>query len=92
MLVGDVRVREHDFVGRVLRDHRLELVLGDDRDPVRIELAGERRRIDPPVDVRNLRRSEGDHLVFVAAAVDEVEVVEVATRCACDHDPSSPHA
>jgi len=65
---------------------------GDDPDPVRIELAGERTRIEPPFDVRNLRGGEGDDLEVVAAAVDEVEIVEVAARGACDHDPCPRHA
>ena len=41
----------------------------------------------PAVDVRDLRRGEGDDLDVLAAAVDEVEVVEVAARGARDHDP-----
>ena len=92
VLVRDVGIRKDDLFGFVPGDHCLELVLGDDRDAVRIELAGERGRVDAALDVGNLRRGEGDHLVVLAAAIDEVEVVEVAARCACDHDPSPHHA
>ena len=46
--------------------------------PVGIEVAGQLGGIDAAVDVRDLRRRERDDLVLLAAAVDEVEVVEVA--------------
>ena len=92
VLVRDVGVREDDFVHVVLVDQLLELVLGRDRDPVPVELASQLRRVDPPVDVRNLRRREDDDLVLLAAAVDEVEVVEVPTGRACDQHPGPCHA
>ena len=92
VLVRDVRVREHDLVDLVLAYELLERVLGDDRNAVGIERAGELGRVAPPFDVRDLRRRERDDLVLLPAAVDEVEVVEVAARGACDQDSSPVHA
>src|SRR6185312_17426785 len=89
VLVRDVGVREDDLLGVVPGDDFLELLLGDDRDPYWVELAGERGGVDASVNVRDLRRREGDDLVLVSAAVDEVEIMEVPARGACDHDPSS---
>jgi hypothetical protein len=92
VLVGDVGVREDDLVDVVLRDHRLELVLGDDRDPVRVAVAGQGGRVEPALDVRDLRGRERNNLVIGAVAVDEVEVVEVPARGSCNDYPSPAHA
>ena len=89
VLVRDVRVGEDDLVDLVLADQVAELGLGPDRDPVRVEIAGEQGRVDAPVDVRDLRRREGNDLVLLAAPVDDVEVVEVAPGRACDQDAFS---
>ena len=89
VLVRDVRVGEDDFV-HVLAAHEVgQLLLGQDRDPVRIARAGQRGRVDAALDVRDLRRREGDHLDVVAPAEGDVEVVEVAAGCAGDDDPAS---
>ena len=92
VLVRHVRVREHDLVDRPLAHDLLELGLREDRDPVGIRVAGELAGVDAAVDVRDLGRREGDDLDVVAAAVDDVEVVEVAARGARDHDPGRIHA
>jgi hypothetical protein len=92
VLVRDVRVREDDLVHVVPGDQLLELRLRRDRNPVRIQLARQLLRIDAPVDVRDLRRREGDDLVLLAAAVDEVEVVKVPTGRTCDENPCPCHA
>ena len=54
-------------------------------------LESQLRRVDAPLDVRDLRRREGDHLVLLAAPVDEVEVVEVAAGRARDEHPCPGH-
>ena len=64
VLVRDVRVGEDDLVDLVLAHELLELGLGQDRDPVRIELPCELGGIDAPVDVRDLGRRERDDLVL----------------------------
>ena len=91
VLVRHVRVREHDLVDLVLADQLGQLGLGPNRDPVRIEVTGEQRGIDATRDVRDLRRGEGDDVVFLAAPVDDVEVVEVAPGRTRNQDPLSPH-
>ena len=91
VLVRHVRVREDDLVDLVLADQVAQLGLGLDRDPVRIELTREERGIDATRDVRDLRRGERDDLVFLAPAVDDVEVVEVAPGRTRDQNPLSPH-
>ena len=87
VLVGDVRVREHDLVGVLTEYDFGELLLGDDGDPLRVPGARELGRIHPTVDVRDLRRGEGDHLDVLTLAKRDVEVVEVAACGAGDHDP-----
>jgi hypothetical protein len=89
VLVGDVRVGEDDFVDHVPFDQVSELGFGMDRNSGGIEVTGERCRVDPALDVGNLRRREGDDLVFGPAAVDDVEVVEVPPRGPGDQDASS---
>ena len=59
--------------------------------PVGIEVSGQLRRVLPPVDVRDLRRREGDDLVLLAAAVDEIEIVEVAARRSDDQHSGTGH-
>jgi hypothetical protein len=91
VLVGHVRVREDDLVDIVLADELLELGLRVDRDPGGVEVAGELLRVAPPVDVRDLGRGERDDLVGLAAAIDEVEVVEIASGGSGDEHASSIH-
>ena len=86
VLVGHVRVREDDLVHLVLANQLLELRFRVDRNPVRVELACEERGVDATGDVGDLRGGEGDDLELLAAAVDDVEVVEVAPGRAGDQD------
>jgi hypothetical protein len=92
VLVRHVRVGEDDFVDSALAHERLELFLRTDRDPVGIEAAGELGRVHAAVDVRDLCRGERDDVVFVAVAVDDVEVVEVSSCGAGDEDARPSHA
>ena len=92
VLVRDVRVREHDLVDLVFADQFLERRLGEDRYPLRIEGAGKLRRVDAPVDVRNLRRRECNDVVLGISPVNEVEVVKVSARSADEQDPGPGHA
>ena len=88
VLVRDVRIAEHDLADLALAHDLLELGLGDDRDPVGIARPRQLGRVHAAVDVRDLGRREAHHLVLVAAAVDEVEVVEVAP-CGADDEHAS---
>jgi hypothetical protein len=91
VVVGHVRVREHDLIDLVLADQVFELAFGMDRDALGVELTGEERRVDAPGDVRDLRRREGDHLVLLAAAKEDVEVVEVPPGRSCDENSRLHH-
>ena len=86
VLVRHVGVREDDLVDVVLADQVGELGLRVDRNPLRVEVAGEERWIDAACDVRDLRRSERDDLVVVTPAIDDVEVVKVAAGGARDQN------
>ena len=66
VLVRDVGVGEHDLVDPLAGDQVLELVLGDDRDAVRVARAGQLGRVEPAVDVRDLGGGEGDDVDVVA--------------------------
>ena len=74
-----------------LRDDLLELLLRRIGIPSGIEVSGQLRRVLPPVDVRDLRRGERDDLELLAAAVDEIEIVEVAARRSDDQYPGTGH-
>ena len=91
VLVGHVRVGEHNLLDVVLADEIFELGLRANRNAVRIELTGQQRGVDAPCDVRDLRRREGEHVVLLAAAVDDVEIVEVPPGRTRDDNSSSRH-
>jgi hypothetical protein len=86
LLVREVGVRHHDEVDRLPAQEGVELLLGDDRDPLRVAGTGERGRVAAARDVRDLRRGERDDPVVGPAAVEHVEVVEVAARGPEDDD------
>ncbi len=90
-LVGDVAVGEDDAVDLLAREDLLELLLGDDRDPLGVERAGQLRRVAPILDAGDLRRRDGDDLHRGVVAIDDVEVVEVAPGGPHDHDLQAVH-
>src|SRR3990170_3489518 len=75
----NVTVGENDLVDALSADDIDQVALGEDWDPLGIELAGQLGRVDTPLDVRDLSGGEGDHLVILIVAEVHVEVVEVAT-------------
>ena len=85
-LVLEIRVSEDDLVDVVLVDELRQLLLGPDRDPVRVQRAGERGRIDAVVDAGDLRRREGDDVGVRIVAEGDVEVVKVASAGSHDDD------
>jgi hypothetical protein len=91
VLVRHVGIREHDGVDLVLAHELFERRFRQDRDSVRIQRPRQLGGVAASIDVRDLRRGEGDDLVLAAAAVDEVEVVEVAARGACNEYSGSGH-
>ena len=86
VLVGHVAVGEHDLLHAVLLDQLRHLRLVVDRDALGVQPAGQLGRVLAVVDVRDLRRREGDDLVRFVVAEVRVEVVEVPARGAHDED------
>ena len=82
--VRDVGVGEDRQVDSFALDELDDVGLGNDRDPVGIERAGQLRGISPVVDVRDLGGGEGDYAIRRIVAKHDVDVVEVTTRCAED--------
>src|SRR5215831_16301799 len=66
----------------------LEFCLGIDPNPVRVTRSRQLGWVDAALDVRDLRRREGDDGVLRAASVEDVEVVEVAACRTDDEDPA----
>src|SRR5881396_15706 len=84
--VVDVGVGEDARLGIERLDEPGELVLGKNRDPIRIEFPREGRGILPGLDSRNLRRGKRDDAVRRIVAEVDVEIVEVAARGPEDDD------
>ena len=91
VFVLDVGVGEPDLVDVVSLDELPQLGFRPDRHPVGVELAGELGRVDAFVDVGDLCRSEGDHLIAGVVAKERVEVVEVPPGGAHDDDLGATH-
>jgi hypothetical protein len=85
-LVLQVGVGEDDLVDAVLADEVGQLLLGADRDAVRVQRPGQGRRVDPVGDAGDLGCREGDHLRVGVVTEYHVEVVEVATAGSHDDD------
>ncbi len=90
-LVGDVGVCEHHLVHLVLAYQALQLLLGQNGDPVRITVAGQLRRVAAPLDVRYLRGRERYHLIVWITTIVGVEVVKVTSRGSHDDCPYPSH-
>ena len=88
--VRDVGVGEDRQVDSFALDELDDVGLGNDRDPVGIERAGQLRGITPVVDVRDLGGGEGDYAIRRIVAKHDVDVVEVTTRCAEDDSLRTP--
>jgi hypothetical protein len=89
VLVRHVAVREDDFIDNAGTAKLVEFGLVDNRYAIRIEPASELGRISPPRDSGYLSRCKSDNLAPRIIAIDDVEVVKIATRSAEDYDPPS---
>ncbi len=87
LLMREVAIGEDDLVDPPVAAERLEPGLVEDRNAVGIERSGERRRIAAADDARDLGGGERHHLRAGIAAIDDIEVVEIAPRRAEDQDP-----
>jgi hypothetical protein len=88
MGVLDIAVGEHHLVDPVLPADAGEIVLRQDRNAVRVAAAGERGRIGPAGDARDLGGGERHHLEGRIVAKRDIEVMEVAPGGT--HDDDSP--
>ena len=71
------RQREHDLVHLLFANQFLQPALRINRDAIWIVDAGKLGGIGPALDVGDLRGREGDDVVQVVVAVDDVEVMKV---------------
>ncbi len=92
--MGQVAVGEHHNVRLVVPDQVGQLLLGTDGDAFGVQLAGQGGGIHFSFDSGNLRGSEGDDVVMVVVAEEDVEVVKIPPRRPHDDDflfhPSAP--
>jgi hypothetical protein len=97
--IGQIGIRQRDDLDLMVADQRFQLGLVVNGDAFGIVGTGQLRRIDPPVNIGNLRRGKGDHANVLAILPMHVEVVEIAAggphdehvlRFAVGHDGKSP--
>ena len=86
VVVGHVAVAEHRQVDALLDDDPIQLALTKNRNPLRVERAGQLSRVAPILDVGNLRRREGNDFIGGIIAEEDVEVVEITPRRAENDD------
>ncbi len=82
--VRKVGVGEHNLVDTDGPDELLQVGFWADGNARRVARAGERRRVDPVVDARDLRRGKCDNFDRRVVAEHDIEVVEVTP--ASSHD------
>src|SRR5207302_7270838 len=85
----DVAVSEDDLVGAQPADKLGKLLFRVNGNPGWIQRACEDRRVQPSLQVGNLRGSKGDYLVLGAAAKVDVEVMKIAAGGAEDDQPGA---
>ena len=84
--VTQVRVGQYHHVHVLGHDHLFKFLLELDGDPLWVQIASERGWIGPVIDVRDLCRGECDHIVLLAIAEENVEIVEISTGRSHDYD------
>ncbi len=72
-----VTVREYDLINFVLFDETFEVGLRLDGNAVRVAFACKHRRVNPVLDVGNLRCRESRHADVIAAAIRGVEDMKI---------------
>jgi hypothetical protein len=77
VLIGDVAVGKHAVIGIQFLDQSEQIFFGINRNPIRVQLAGQLRREFAAFDARNLSGRKGHHVIGIIVAVIGVEVVEV---------------
>src|SRR5438876_1048942 len=89
MFVRDVAVGEDDLVGAQPADKLSELLFRVNVNPGWIQRACEDGRVQPSLQVGNLRGGKGDYLVLGAPAKVDVEVMKIAAAGAEDDHPGA---
>src|SRR5438132_12085838 len=87
--VRDVAVGEDDLVGAQPADKLGKLLFRVNGNPGWIQRACEDGRVQPALQVGNLRGSKGDYLVLGAPAKVDVEVMKIAAAGAEDDHPGA---
>jgi hypothetical protein len=85
--MGDITVRKDDPLNMLGPDQAIEILFPMDRDTGRIQGAGQRRGIDPVVNVWNLRGGEPHDPIVRIAAKQHVEVMEIPPGGSHDQYP-----
>ena len=89
MFVRDVAVGEDDLVGAQPADKLSKLLFRVNGNPGWIQRACEDGRVQPSLQVGNLRGGKGDYLVLGAPAKVDVEVMKIAAAGAEDDHPGA---
>src|SRR5208282_575204 len=77
VLVGNIAIGKHYRINRVFSDQVFQIFLFEDRNALRIQAAGQFRRITTAGNVGNLSGSERNYLVVGIITKYDVEIVEV---------------
>ena len=86
MLVGHIAVGKDSQVGARLAQHALEVGLGFNGNAFRVERAGERGGVAPPINIGDLCGRKGHHLIISVVAKEDIEIVKVAPGGAHNHN------
>src|SRR5881628_143085 len=89
LFVRDVAVGEDDLVGAQPADKLSKLLFRVNGNPGWIQRACEDGRVQPSLQVGNLRGGKGDYLVLGAPAKVDVEVMKIAAAGAEDDHPGA---
>src|SRR5262245_40724861 len=86
VVMRDVAISEDDIAHATLLNDTWQVLLRENGDTLGISRAGQLGGVEPPLDVGDLGRGEGDHLIGGVVAEEDVEVVEIASRRPHDDD------
>ena len=85
--MGDITVRKDDPLNMLGPDQAIEILFRMDRDPGRIQGAGQRRGIETVINVWNLRGGEPHDPIVRIIAKQHVEVMEISPGGSHDQYP-----
>lgn len=91
IFVGDIGIRENNFINLVFFNQLGQIFFRIDGNALRIEFATEAGGIATITNVRNLISGKGDHLIIFIVAKNTIKVVKITASRAHDDDFSSFH-